>query len=299
MRTFLKIAGIVLGVCLFGFLFTLIPDYFATEIHLDENVIMIKEPYWATGDKVRFLIAVFGILPVIISIILRVGKSDRMFYEEGAFRLGRVGCLISIAVANFFITALGTFNGPITHALSFFLNIFAIIYLVYSVIFDGFFREKFSNEFCENALLPIVSGVALVVIIGLSYILAFKGIWLPQNIIIPIEIAGYILPISVYCLAGLIIYELIDHLVSLPSRKSRSRSSRSTPSYGTFEYCSASQMESFARSACKRLNASFDRINGKVIYLNGFVSDKDFWKAMLDVSGKLHSSVDGWWIRCQ
>ena len=121
---------------------------------------------------------------------------------------------------------------------------------------------------------------------------------MPQNILIPIEIAGYILPISAYCLAGLIIYELVDHLVSLPNNRLHSRP-KPTPKYGNFEYCTTSQMESYARSACKKLNASFDRINGRTIYLNGFVSDKQFWQAMLDVSGKMHSNVDGWWIRCQ
>ncbi len=298
MGNFLKIAGIVLGVFVFGLLFTLIPDYYATGVSLSQGMILKGDPFWAIGDETRFWVAIFGILPAIIMVILRIGKSDRMFYEEGSYRLGRIACLASIAVVNFVLNLGGPYNGPITHAFSFFFNIFAIIYFVYSVIIDGIFREKFSNEFFENSLLPIISGASFLILIGLSYLLAIKGIWLPQNINIPITIAGYVLPISAYCLVGLIIYELIDHLVSLPNNKLHSRP-KSTPNYGTFEYCSASQMESYAKAACKKLNASFARINGKVIYLNGFVSDKDFWKAMLDVSGKLHSNVDGWWIRCQ
>ena len=292
MRTFLKIAGIVLGLCTFGLIFTLIPDYRAPGTVLTEG-------FWAFGDLNRFLIALFGLLPAIVMIVLHYGRDERWHFEEWPYRLGRISCCAVIAGANFVAEMLSASNGPLTHAFSFFLNIFVIIYVLYSLIFCGPFKDKVSNSFFESYGLPVFSVGALLIIVALSYILAPSGIWLPQNIIIPIPIADYFFPISAYFCAILIVYELIAQLVSLPDQRSHSRGSRKVSNYGNFEYCSAEQMESYAKAACRKLNLTFERINGKVIYVNGFVSDKEFWGAMLDVSGLMHSNVDGWWVRYQ
>ena len=285
MGTFLKIAGIVLGVCAFGFVFMLIPDYWAPEKVLSEG-------FWAMGDINRFLIAVFGILPAIIMIILCFGRDERWHFEEWSYRLGRIACCAVIVVATFLIEM----NGPLSNALSFFLNVYVIIYFVYSIVFHGPFKKKFSFD---DWALPVLEGGALVIIVALSYILAPSGVWLPQNITIPISIGGIYLPISAYFGVALVIYELIAQLVSLPDQRSHSRGSQNKQKYSDFETISTGDMEFYVKSACKRLGISLARIDGKAIYLNGFVSDKEFWKTMLDVSGRTHSNVDGWWIRCQ
>ena len=159
MKTFLKIAGIVLAVVAFGCIFVLIPDYYATGVHLTENMILTGESYWAGGDMNRFLIAVLGILPAVIMVFLRYGNEYRYYYEEWPFRLGRIGCCAVVAFASFLVNMLGSHNGPITHAISFFLNVFTIIFVLYSLVFHGPFKEKLeSHEFFYTSFLPILAG---------------------------------------------------------------------------------------------------------------------------------------------
>ncbi len=274
---FLMIIGAIVG----SFLIMLIPDYYAVGIY-------------DMGGFDRFLLALLGLAPAVIMVSLQCGKYDREAdLDEGGPKFLTVTASIVLTLAVIFIEP----YGPLSSAISFYLNIFPAIFFFYVLLFDWIFREKLEDHETFLRIGPaLVCGIPLLLIIIASYILAPEGTLLPTAI--PVPISDFVLPLPALFSALVLLLVLIVPTHS--SAYSRPSSTQYAPSRiaGDFYHCSDRAMESYVKKVCREYGYwQLDFVSNKTIYLYGNPDVNLFWKCMYKSTGNAHFVDDGWWVK--
>lgn len=207
MKEIFRSIGILIALVVLGSLVSNIPDY--------------ADGAWtkfgAAGGSIFSVF--FGLIPIILIILLDLNAIDVYSLPFSDILDEGIKYLLYISVIVTSVTC-STFTSSLTNALSIVLTLFVVLFPLY-LFYDDIVRIKIrtKNVFLDKRLVPLVFSMAIVLPIGLSYLLALFSVYLPGDMFLWFGTESYLdgfitLPnLYMYSIGACLVYFVYANIV--------------------------------------------------------------------------------------